>query len=130
MLERLFRGKRRDNDNWIIGYYLVVGGISYILPEGCFLQQIVEVYSSTVGQYTGRPDKNGVKIFDGDILACKEWSHGEYCWVGTVNYERGFYFVSGGPNEECETGFHLQLSRFGEDWMKIIGNIHDTPELL
>ena len=145
----LFRGKRVDNGEWvegslISGVFTRLGqDIPYILcPDkvdyDCFEDfseenGIFEVIPETVGQYTGLKDKNGKKIFEGDIVKFKHG--GEFA-------EKGIYFrnyVVEYINTFVTYGLRLRnknihfLFKQSTATMHdaiIIGNIHDNPELL
>ena len=122
----LYRGKVKDSDIWAEGFYAVFGTGHFI---GAYDESEtvvwVEVEPKTVGQYTGLTDKNGVKIFEGDI--CRNTRNGEIVsvkWHGTM---AGFVW-SKRKEGTC-------LYDFGElfrahDKCEVIGNIHDNPELL
>ena len=142
MREILFRGKRLDNGEWVWGDLIASNLISpdrngelyingkyvdgMVWGEGCFYR----IDQSTIGQHTGLKDKNGERIFEGDVCRFREWSNGEMCWVGKVHWEHQQFMISGGPNKECETMFELCMSRFIPENIEVIGNIHDNPELI
>ena len=123
MRERISRGKRIDNGEWVEGFYVCVpehykpemSGKSYIVSinNGLFM----EVVPETVGDYTGLTDKNGKKIFEGDIVKNSRD-------VGLLYYkEKNSAFTVKG----WEYGYWLWHDK--ED-IEVIGNIHDNPELL
>ena len=133
MREILFRGKRVDNGEWIQGdiVQFPVHGVVRIVEQEPSSKE-AEVDSDTVGQFTGLTDKNGRKIFEGDIIHL-EYSQvffggvyfGEY--TAEVSYKEGCFITDGINNgDEIET----PLSGFNNDEVEIIGNIHDNPELL
>lgn len=68
MSQHLYKAKADHNDEWVFGYYLEVGGVPFILPEGKPLNDIVQVKRDTVCQDTGKTDKNGARIFEDDRL--------------------------------------------------------------
>ena len=139
MREILFRGKRIDNGEWVYGHIYTQVDLPdtieeewywYIKPIGSESWVSYRVDPYTVGQYTGLKDKNGERIFEGDVCRFREWSKGEMCWVGKVHWEHQQFMISGGPNKECETMFELCMSRFIPENIEVIGNIQDNPELL
>lgn len=134
----LFRGKRADNNQWV--YSGTILSLIYknaekvYMPKGdsdvrtaffndniakvqcCFY----EVDSKTVGQYTGLKDKNGKKIFEGDIVDILT----ENEEIGTIVFDEGAFIVSA-------DGFCLDFqNNIDSTNLEVIGNIYDNPELL
>lgn len=117
MKEILFRGKRIDNGEWVTSntFYQCNGEIKLWDERDGY----VEVIPETVGQYTGLTDKNGEKIFEGDIIA-KGFERYEVKW-NAEQMRWGIY----SDNYEV-AGF----TKFSEPYFEVIGNIYDNPELL
>ena len=121
----LFRGKRKYNGEWVEGFYykdLWSDNAHYIIYDGTDYEVIPE----TVGQYTGKTDKNGKNIFEGDIVYCKSrldnaimvviFECGQFRMVLSENYR----------SYQTNSGFY-DINCFDKE---VIGNIYDTPELL
>ena len=115
----LFRGKRKYNGEWVEGFYyndLWGYNAHYIIYDGTDYEVIPE----TVVQYTGLKDKNGKRIFEGDV--CKHRSnYSGNIVISVVTYTDGHFLAL-----VCEnSGFELS------EKLEVIGNIHDdNPELL
>lgn len=124
--EILFRGKRIDNGEWVEGYLLQISESSLIFnfseEDGQLFHNLYELESETVCQYTGLVDKNGMKIFEGDILKGNNDGTTE---TGDVSFEEGAWNVIGDIQE------HLySLGDFYNYTFEVIGNIFDNPELI
>ena len=141
MRKILFRGKRTDNGEWIEGYYATQSNHAcfanelkhqHFIFKDVFLDfnlgglQKFEVIPETVGQYTGKTDKNGKNIFEGDIVYCKSrldnairvviFECGQFRMVLSENYR----------SYQTNSGFY-DINCFDKE---VIGNIYDNPELL
>ena len=132
MREILFRGKSKHGE-WYFGFY----------TEGYYLDgtpvswiEVVDrkkketdsptVIPETVGQFTGLTDKNGKKVFEGDIIEWFSPEVSEYPSIAYIEYD-----------EESFT-WRVCWQEYDPDWLEglnkeyisVIGNIHDNPELL
>lgn len=156
----LFRGKRKDNGEWVTGY-LIQGNNTYIVtPEAIYYMvvsisymasvEFVEVIPETVGQCTGLKDKNGNWIFEGDIFKFDDevWSScytscgTEYDSYDVVNYgaigfnkdSASYDFIKYKYNENSiEADLHENCNIEFADFvteLEVIGNKWDNPELL
>ena len=129
MREILFRGKRLDNGDWVYGYYVHIGPVScqraYIIPEYASSLYVNEVDPSTVGQYTSLKDKNGKRIFDGDVAKVLQGKDKDIAYVG---FENGAFMLYPKTGNIYERTLWEYFYFFFD--VEIIGNITDNPELL
>lgn len=133
MREILFRGKRIDNGEWVEGYYIgeqkmVEKKAHWILDKndifGRFHYRSID--PNTLGQYTGLTDKNGKKIFEGDIL-----KYSYHPPVIVVWHSGGWYFTDEDDlSRPHSDDFIDNWGIYDKEQLEIIGNIHDNPELL
>lgn len=166
MREILFRGKRMYNGKWVEGSFLRDGEAHrlarqegspfsdcYIVPKTerdnvrTYLTQSIllntiayHITPATVGQYTGLKDKNGRRIFEGDIV---EYNDGYDYFRGEVVFENGAFGVGSfeviGLSRGCCDNFANLWQLFWDQevtddpelyYCTVIGNIHDNPELM
>ena len=141
MREILFRGKRLQGGNWVEGYFFKSDinkrereskKATLIFTPDCDTFIMVPechnsfmVVSDTVGQYTGLKDKNGKRIFEGDVAKVLQGKDKDIAYVGFENGAFMLYPKTGNIYERT------LWSYWYNDWdIEVIGNITDNPELL
>lgn len=140
MREILFRGKQRLAGGWCEGFLVKTGDHFRISTRNDMIS--FGVVPETVGQYTGLKDRNGKRIFEGDIISADNTR--QHC-VAVVKfgeyYPDMFYkmlqFLTAGKQKLPACGFfaesvdrHEEMILFKSPCVTVIGNIHDNPELL
>lgn len=124
--EILFKAKRKDNGEWIQGYYYQIWQQGYIL-WGMInnMPDMVEVNPNTLCQYTGLTDKNGKKIWENDILRRDGY------WDMRIEFENGAFMVRNADKiQYINRVTYTSISTFDIKEYEVIGNIFDNPELL
>jgi len=142
--EILFRGKRSDNGEWVKGYLIgnnVIVGEVVDFDEDYFTTEFwYKVDPETVGQFTGLTDKNGAKVFEGDVVSFSSWKHGshsynpDFVFVYEIRFTRLSWYC-------CGDGFSVKLHQEMQDTplnndgciariIEVIGNIYDNHELI
>lgn len=155
MRDILFRGKRTDNGEWVEGFYAKAKHIISekemhiifqlgleLFPHSEF-SSYEEVDPATISRYTELEDKNGKRIFEGDILQVHNFPLCENSFSNCV-VAYGIFSEFGSNSGKEMVGFYLYWTSEGEAYHKLpnlkwwleergavcIGNIHDNPELL
>jgi len=139
MREILFRAKTVDENEWIYGDIFHSGACPEIMRIHDYKNRVnYAVNPETLGQYTGLTDKNGVKIFEGDILSSDKYP---YTSDGSQNYFAEVVWFDNCPAfglyvfkaPKSEVRGVAEGSEFIEDDlsdMEVIGNVYDNPELV
>lgn len=129
-----FRGKFKKTGKWAYGD-LVHSDVGYYIfplnmePMGLVLKEDVVVITETIGQFTGVYDRKNRKIYEGDIIKCR-------------NFQDSYYVIEWDVNEVAFCAIRIPKVEYGykvspitKSWIaetqkEVIGNIHDKPELL
>ena len=140
-----FRGKNIETCEWVYGFYTQGG---YIREDGTLkVRHIIhsdflyDVEENTIGQYTGLQDKNGVEIYEGDIVRV---SCVPVKYIGTnaisyivdcicVFFQGSFIYKRISPFDKQKLSrnwTYKPMNRLDIKEVEVIGNIHDNPELL
>jgi uncharacterized phage protein (TIGR01671 family) len=131
MREILFRGKRTDDGEWLYGNLTIWSDkTASIDNEPTEASPLYAVDPETVGQYTGLTDKNGKKIFEGDIV--KDFIPFNFTLNGQKLYKENTYIVEY-SNKKCGFSPFCEEDYDGIPIIEecvVIDNIHDNPELL
>lgn len=132
MREILFRAKRLDNGEWVEGDYCncvwqankeIKVPCIYAWDKFALMGLTVKIDPSTLGQFTGLTDKNGKKIFEGDIVFFNPYE--THINDRIIKFENSAFVA-----ELVRSQYHVPLYELSVNMFSVIGNIHDNPELL
>ena len=143
----LFKAKRIDNGEWVVGYYGVIGkrnviiekyAENYYCPDTCESRhgnQIHEVNSKTICQCTGLKDKNGKLIWENDIIktfdAGEEWRLSKIIFADTsLGYGWKTTDIKSLSKYNNNLFKEVSFGSYDSESVEIVGNIFDNAELL
>ena len=141
----LFRGIRKDNGKWIEGGYCCCNNKSYIVIATQYIPDtrdwdtadyyeknpvyqptFIEVYTKTVGQWSGLTDMNDNKVFEGDIIDC--WSEGVNAQGAVQRRRDGLWIIY--PAWQKHIMWGLCPDEYSNTTVEVIGNVYNNPELI
>ena len=143
MREILFKAKRVDNGEWVVGQYVNTCYPGNDKETGHFIvvypNEYHEIYTSTICQFTGLCDKNGKKIWESDIISyqrdnddCPFPNKDTKKRFGKVFYQgfRSTFAIGMGKNGSKSINDDLWKYVQNGNRVEVIGNQFDNPELL
>lgn len=138
--EIIFRGKSIGTGKWLYGYLFNYGltapsnvpCISVCVPKSWKeAYNLYTVHPDTIGQYTGLKDKAGKKIFEGDILEYigKREDNMNKVYRRKVVFHEGMFALLS-KELQAYSAINYHCMKDGRSAWRVIGNIHDNPELI
>lgn len=140
--EKIFINGEWVKGQWVEGYYVndlarkeyIIMAIydAYFDAKSYKDIEPYKVIPETVSQFTGLTDKNGVKIFENDVVSCEDgdggYEHQDLCYHnGTIAYGNyGFYIT----DRQSITLRDMYIDNNTCNEIEVVGNIFDNPELL
>lgn len=136
MRDIIFRGKRSYDKKWVYGSFVKIDNKCHIIQDedieeyGHHFMQVSDnptwVDEETVGQFTGLLDKNGKEIYEGDIIETITFGFDAEKFTSVIEFKKCSFSLSSGRN----IFYYGQKDCNKMDDSRVVGNIHDNPELL
>lgn len=136
MREILFKAKRKENGEWVEGYYLNVAKINHFIctgkiklngaVNGILAPEMHAIDPDTLCQFTGFTDKKGKKIWENDILkAHLDESYPQDITYSKIIWSECRFCINENHSSNIET-----LEKRDAEYFEVCGNIFDNPDLL
>lgn len=132
MREILFKAKRKDNGEWVEGYYQkkhnFLGNEEHLIfhVDSHTVWEYTEIVPETLCQFTGLCDKNGKRIWENDILM----AHLDESYPEDATYKTVEWGVAGWAAHETGSTDREYIDKFDLEHFEVVGNIFDNKELL